>query len=431
MRRLPISAAALVAIALSARVASAQATPPLSKTVRDLEATKAELAKLKPTAERSESDTSSAFRFMKYGVTAGVSIALYSPGSPRNSLSGVAGGAMPFVGFFPAYWSGTGARNTFCAVEWSAPQSVAEEAGKSQQTKEEKASEERAVKEAEKKVEEADKAVEKAETVEELAPKMDPAIAPSEIDAAAKDAAKKVDAAKDALTAANKTAKDPTKYDLKALDDERDGLEELREDREATLEDQISKWETANPTLAAMAPDALVQLARDHEQKRVEVEECLKALAPGAPNTCGTLPGACALWVQQKSSMSPIVGQAACNVADARSRELRAKSEYKRAQDAYRGARTTCGAHKIGFFFGYPAMFNASTYVESTSTPNDAKRDVTPIMSHGFVVAPNALVALTAGSWVGMADVTETETAVIWGLTLGAAITADVFSLIR
>ncbi len=169
------------------------------------------------------------------------------------------------------------------------------------------------------------------------------------------------------------------------------------------------------------------------EAGKREKSSCAKRVleVAGAPPSPPPSTPSCAAYVAAGSGMGAEVGLAACDYLHARTEELDAQEDYKRGKDAYRGAKTYCGAHKVGFFFGYPAMFNASTYVESMSSPNQAKRDITPVMAHGVVVAPNALVALTAGSWVGMVDVSSTETAVVWGFTAGAALTADVFSLIR
>jgi hypothetical protein len=73
-----------------------------------------------------------AHRLLRYGVTAGVAATLYfRVWDP--SIENVAGGALPFVGLLPAFWTTNTARNAYCAAQWSAPEEEARAAAQMEQ----------------------------------------------------------------------------------------------------------------------------------------------------------------------------------------------------------------------------------------------------------------------------------------------------------
>lgn len=93
-------------------------------------------------------------------------------------------------------------------------------------------------------------------------------------------------------------------------------------------------------------------------------------------------------------------------------------------------ARTySCGWHKVGFFVGYPAMFNATTTVPERTLDDEKRRDVNPVVAFGVAGIPNAMVSLLAGWTVGIVDRDDQTDAILWSMVFGIGGNADLIHL--
>lgn len=92
----------------------------------------------------------------------------------------------------------------------------------------------------------------------------------------------------------------------------------------------------------------------------------------------------------------------------------------------------SCWKHKyLGFYAGYPATFDATTTVPQGTFDDEQRREVRPIISFGYAMAPNALIAALAGATVGTVKRDDESDATFWALTVGLGGNADLLSLLR
>lgn len=96
------------------------------------------------------------------------------------------------------------------------------------------------------------------------------------------------------------------------------------------------------------------------------------------------------------------------------------------SQGAYK-----CFWHKIGFYVGYPAMFNASATVQSRTLRDHGNRDVQPVASLGAAILPNAMVAILLGPAVSLVSRDDETKVTMWTMVLGVGGNADIVNLFQ
>jgi hypothetical protein len=447
----PASAASAGAPAASAAASASGSAPAASAGAKDSELsavlrkvanTRAELAKLKPKGDKAaEGDI--ATRFIKYGVSVGVSTAIYFPGFAGDTLDGVAGGAMPYIGLFPAFWLDRPGQNAYCALQWSASAAKAQQAAKAAEgTSEEPSGSGNGAPApapatpasgapapapappaggapapggaapADGSSKETDPDVAMTEAQVALDSAEDAAIVasaltdPTERGAAVKRATEKVTEAEqkvgDAKTA---IAKRGDKRDYKFVKEQ---LAHVKDRREAVID---------------VLQDALDASELEFDAEAV-VAVADEALATGG--RCSEAVKADPLVNTNKNAAR--IAELACSVASTDAQGLALEKRKDVIRREYTEDSTDCVAHKFGVYVGYPGMFSATTEIDARTSTNRLTRDITPIMSAGLVISPNALFALTFGPWVGNASLNDDDDAAIWGFTSGLAVTTDVFS---
>lgn len=417
-------------IALHVQAAKAQPAPPapappalpdLLKKVNELRERLRDLQAKDKASSGSEGaekrDTK--FRLMRYGITAGVSATVYTPGFGGNTLDGIAGGAMPFVGFFPRYWGRNAPKNLYCALEWSASAAAAVSSAANEQTKEQGATNGSPVSQkATKAAEETAQAIGNAtETVEAKS---------KEADALKSSGGKAVPETTVANAAVSTLATSVTAA-KKAMDDYEQALKDAKKARDRELdqdfaEQRLDDLEEEEEELSRKLRDVL---GDDwHEDKVDALTSAAAAFAD--PLKCAGEVKKTATYKMLKLKKATTIDHAdlACRIAEVR-RELVAAR--KNVGD-FKGESTNCTGRKFGFYVGYPGIFSATTMVESRTPRNREERDITPIVSVGFATAPNALAAFTFGPWFGNAEIAQDEHAFVWGLAAGLALTADIFT---
>lgn len=418
--------------------AAASASARLSPVLTRVANAKAELKKLgstKTTEGDADTKPSVPSRFVRYGVSVGVAATLYTPGFGGNTLTSVAGGAMPYVGLFPGYWFGSSGKNAYCSVQWSAPGDDALRAGKANEKNETPSDQANGAgqKDPEQVVQETDEAVAKAK--ESIA-------AADEAEQKAKnggaDAPKKADDAPEKADDPVKKADDA----VKKADEKQKELEELlrserllrsqRSDRrylkgsahrarEVRDEAQEKLKEALKPTVAEkVSIPAMVGVA----ERTLRAKGITSSAAADAMELCSADVEKDVLLNGVDGRRRKTIGLLACTVALIELDLL----ELDKREDGFRGEETNCIDRKWGFYFGYPGMFDATTEVDSRTAVNRVRREVTPLLSHGLVFSPNALVGLTAGVWVGTTDIAPDHDVAVWGFNTGLAITGDVFN---
>jgi hypothetical protein len=336
---------------------------------------------------------------------------------------------MPNLGFFPAYWNSNSAKNTYCALEWSASdrESVgaadADAASSGAKTAErEKA--DAARKEAEKLLEKAEQSSSEAKLEAAVAERLAttngnaPASGTRATDAIAT-AAHDADAAVAAVERAKDAADKVSYWDIDARQREIDGKEAALDGMRTALESKLDDTQAIEVWLA---------LAK---------RQLDKAKAKANASDPDAIIGGCRTGldaegsIRAKGDQRAVAVQLACEAAALDEELVMQHVELDDVSAGYQREHTNCFTRKLGIYAGYPAMFNATTIVEARTSKDRAKRDVTPVVSLGFVFAPNAIFAATLGPWFAMADVAPNEDAFVWGLSSGVAVTADVFSLLR
>ena len=87
--------------------------------------------------------------------------------------------------------------------------------------------------------------------------------------------------------------------------------------------------------------------------------------------------------------------------------------------------------HKVGFYVGYPAMFNASATVESRTLRDHGNRDVEPVVSLGAAILPNAMVAILVGPAVSLVSRDDETKVTMWTMVVGVGGNADIVNLFQ
>lgn len=90
-----------------------------------------------------------------------------------------------------------------------------------------------------------------------------------------------------------------------------------------------------------------------------------------------------------------------------------------------------CPFHKLGFYLGIPASFDGTVRLSERVDVAEAERTVSPVLSFGGIIAPNALVSTLVGFTVSTAKRDDGTDATIWTWNLGVGGNADLLSLLR
>jgi hypothetical protein len=112
-----------------------------------------------------------------------------------------------------------------------------------------------------------------------------------------------------------------------------------------------------------------------------------------------------------------------------RSRELEIANRAVRvAKDAVKDV--ACWPHKVGLYVGYPVTFKATTDIKRGTAKDVSKRDVSPVISLGIAVVPNAVVTILAGATLATAPRDDGTSAVVGSLAFGIGANADLVNVI-
>ncbi|WP_437667489.1 hypothetical protein [Sorangium sp. So ce1182] len=119
----------------------------------------------------------------------------------------------------------------------------------------------------------------------------------------------------------------------------------------------------------------------------------------------------------------------------ARNRHEQVKRELVSANNAvataeYNVKDLSCWGHKFGLYVGYPVTFNATTDIKRGTAKNVSNRDVSPVISMGLALVPNAVVTILAGATLATAPRDDGTSAVVGSFTFGLGANADLVNVI-
>ncbi|XXT22342.1 hypothetical protein WME94_12350 [Sorangium sp. So ce429] len=119
----------------------------------------------------------------------------------------------------------------------------------------------------------------------------------------------------------------------------------------------------------------------------------------------------------------------------AKKEEARLRVALARADDAVETAEddvndASCWGHKVGFYVGYPVTFSATTDIKRGTAKNVSNRDVSPVISMGLALVPNAVVTILAGATLATAPRDDGTSAVVGSFAFGIGANADLVNVI-